>query len=110
ITAETFSDRPGGLIALKNSAVSYGIGTGSNPQKPMMTLVADRNVIGKDGQNCSPAAITGVITSLVPASDRPHWDDKIHQFVGNMGLVDGSVQQLSATDLERHLTTTGDSR
>jgi type II secretory pathway pseudopilin PulG len=109
-TAETFGDGPKGFVTLKDAAVSYAIGTGSNPDKPMMNIFIDRNIVGKDGQSCNPAQITGVITSLVPNTDRAHWDGNLHQNIGNMALVDGSVQQVTDVDLNKHLSTTGDSR
>lgn len=109
-TAQNFGTTLNGLETLKNRAISFGIGTGSSAAKPMMTLATDRNIVGKDGQNCSPAKITGVITTLMTDSDNPHWDANIHNNAGNMALVDGSVQQLSLADLPRHLSITGDSR
>ena len=108
-TAQDFSDRPAGLAALANAAISFAIGTGSDPSKPLMNLAGDRNVQGRDGQTCNPAQITGVITTLSPASgDNPRWDNTIHRNTGNMVMVDGSSQQLSSAALINHLNTTGD--
>ena len=109
--AHDFSDRPGGFAALKNQALSFGVGTGSAPDKPLMNLAADRNVQGRDGMSCNPAKITGVITTLSPDSgDNPRWDNTIHQNAGDMIMVDGSVQQLTQKTLEAHLRNSGDSK
>lgn len=109
--ANDFSDRPDGFAALKNQALSFGVGTGSAPDKPLMNLAADRNVQGRDGMSCNPALITGVITTLSPDSgDKPHWDNTIHQNAGDMVMVDGSTQQLSQKNLEAHLRNSGDSK
>jgi prepilin-type N-terminal cleavage/methylation domain-containing protein len=109
--AQDFSNGPLGLQTLANNAVSFAVGTGSDPSKPLMNLAADRNIQGRDGQSCTPAQITGVITTLSPASgDNPHWDNTIHQNAGDMVMVDGSSQQLSSADLIKHLNSTGDSK
>ena len=109
--ANDFSDRPGGFAALKNQALSFGVGTGSAMDKPLMNLAADRNVQGRDGMSCNPAKIDGVITTLSPDSgDNPHWDNTIHQNAGDMIMVDGSVQQLSQRNLDAHLRHSGDSK
>jgi prepilin-type N-terminal cleavage/methylation domain-containing protein len=109
-TADDFSDKPSGFLGLKDQAISYTVGTGMNPQKPLMHLATDRNVLGKDGQNCGPAKITGVITGLTPGTDDPRWDNSIHVNAGNLVLVDGSAQQMSTYTMQAHLNNTGDSR
>jgi prepilin-type N-terminal cleavage/methylation domain-containing protein len=109
-TASDLSGNAGGFLNLKNSAISFTVGTGAGSQKPLMHLATDRNVLGKDGQNCSPAKINGVITSLAPGTDDPRWDGSIHQYAGNLVLVDGSAQQMSTTTMQTHLNNTGDSR
>lgn len=109
--AYDFSDRPSGFAAMKNQALSFGVGTGAGPDKPLMNLAADRNVQGRDGMSCTPAKITGVITTLAPDSgDNPHWDNTIHQNAGDMVMVDGSTQQLSQNNLQSHLRNSGDSK
>ncbi len=109
--ANDFTSGPSGLMTLKNKAVSFGIGTGANPSKPLMNLACDRNVIGLDGQSCNPARITGVITTLDPISDNPHWDSSIHGGeAGDMVMVDGSSQQMSMGNLRQHLANSGDGK
>jgi prepilin-type N-terminal cleavage/methylation domain-containing protein len=98
-----------GLGGMKNSAVSYAIGTSAGPDKPGMHLAGDRNLLGQDGQSCGAAAINGVITQL-KVGDNPRWDNTIHVNAGNMILADGSVHQFSQTGLSNQMANTGDSR
>ena len=107
--AQDFSDRPQGLATLTNSAVSYAIGTSAGPDKPAMHLAGDRNLIGLPGQNCGPAAISGVITQLKPA-DNPRWDNTLHVNAGNMVLADGSAHMFSQSGLANAMASSGDAR
>ncbi len=109
--AQDFSNNPRGLLTLKNKAISFGIGTGANPAKPLMNLACDRNVFGRDNQSCNPARITGVITTLDPLADNPHWDNSIHGGdVGDMVMVDSSSHQMSMGQLKQHLLSSGDGK
>jgi prepilin-type N-terminal cleavage/methylation domain-containing protein len=108
-TATDFSDAAGGLRTLKNGAISYAIGTSAGPDKPGMHLAGDRNLLGLPGQNCGPAALTGVIIQLGPGNN-PRWDNTIHINAGNMVLADGSTQQFSQSGLTNAMAATGDSR
>lgn len=108
--AQSFSTRPDGLQTMKNGAISYAVGTDAESGHPMMHLAADRNLVGRDGQNCTQAQIDGVITTLIPGTDpEPRWDSSIHERVGNMAMVDGSAQQLSQYGLKNHLLYSGSS-
>jgi prepilin-type N-terminal cleavage/methylation domain-containing protein len=101
----------GQFATLGNGAVSYGIGTSMSPDKPSMHLASDRNFIGKDGQNCGPAAINGVITQLIPSSGvNPQWDNTMHVNAGNLVFADGSAKMLSNTEFTNAMATSGDSR
>ena len=108
-SATDFGSTPGGLLTLKNDAISYAIGTSAAPDKPGMHLAGDRNMIGVDFQNCGPAALTGVITQLQPTNN-PHWDNSLHQNAGNMVMADGSAQQLSQSGLIQAMASSGDAR
>jgi prepilin-type N-terminal cleavage/methylation domain-containing protein len=94
----------------KNAVLSFGLGAGAMPSKPLMNLAADRNILGNDGQHCNVANIDGV-TTLVPGSGvSPAWDTKIHNNGGDLVLVDGSVQQATSTRLISLFYETGDSK
>jgi prepilin-type N-terminal cleavage/methylation domain-containing protein/prepilin-type processing-associated H-X9-DG protein len=105
--ANDWGPAPGlGLVAMKNGAVSYFIGTDSDDNYPHVQVLGDRNILGIDGQNCDSAMLVGTATLLDPATSR--WQSNIHSDAGNMLMGDGSVQQLSQSGLRRHLEQTGD--
>ena len=108
-TAREFSNQPIGLHNLKNRAVSYAVGTSAGPEHPGMHLAGDRNLIGRDGQNCGPAGLTGVITQLAP-TDNPRWDNIMHMSGGNLVMADGSTQQFTQSGLVKAMTSSGDTR
>lgn len=108
-TAADFSGTADGLRTLKNSAISYAIGTSASPDKPGMHLAGDRNLLGVDGKDCGPAGLTGVITQLGP-DQNPRWDNTLHINAGNMIMADGSVQQFTQSGLSNAMATSGDTR
>lgn len=109
-TAQEFSSATDGFATLKNKALSYGFGAGAMPSKPAMNLVADRNMVGNPNGHCNVANVDGV-TILVPGSAvPPSWDRRIHGEVGNLALVDGSVQQTTKHRLLNLFNETGDSK
>ncbi len=108
-TARSFEGGPGSLQLLKDSAVSYAIGTSAGKDKPGMHLAGDRNLIGKENQGCGPAALTAGVTQLAP-TENPRWDDTIHRNAGNMVMADGSTQQLTQEGLAKAMSSSGDTR
>jgi prepilin-type N-terminal cleavage/methylation domain-containing protein len=103
--ASDFSSSATGLRTLKNAAISYVVGTGAVPERPAAHIASDRNLLGKDGEGCGPAAIFGVITRL-RVTDNPSWDNTIHVNAGNMVLADGSAHQFTPTGLARQMAST----
>jgi prepilin-type N-terminal cleavage/methylation domain-containing protein/prepilin-type processing-associated H-X9-DG protein len=98
----------GEYVTLGDKAVSYFVGTEAAEDRPFMHLAGDRNAIGNDGQNCDPARLTGVVTTLNPSNPNIDWGSDIHGKSGNMLMCDGSAQQLTGNGLRRHLVDTGD--
>ena len=74
-----------------------------------MHLAGDRNLLGLDGQNCSPAALNGVVTQLAPPNN-PRWDTSLHANAGNMVMADGSAHQFSQSALSTAMANSGDTR
>ena len=103
--ASDFSTSATGLRTLKNAAISYVVGTGAVPDRPAAHLAADRNLLGRDGQGCGPAAIFGSITQL-RVTDNPRWDNAMHVNAGNMVLADGSAHQFTQTGLATQMAST----
>jgi len=105
--ASDFSSAANGLRTLTNTAISYAVGTGAVPERPAAHLAGDRNLLGRDGQGCGPAAIFGFITQL-RVTDNPRWDSTMHVNAGNMVLADGSAHQFTQTDLAKQMASTDD--
>jgi len=109
LTARGFGSEADSLALHKDKALSYGIGTSASPEKPGMHLAGDRNMVGRPGQNCGPAALNGVVTQLW-AVDKPRWEGTLHRTAGNMVMADGSTQQLTQDGLLRAMASSGDER
>ena len=103
--ASDFSSSATGLRTLKNVAIGYAVGTGAGPDRPAAHLAGDRNLLGREGQGCGPAAIFGFITQLRVA-DNPRWDSSIHVNAGNMVLADGSAHQFTQAGLAKQMAIT----
>ena len=103
--ASDFSSSATGLRTLKNAAIGYAVGTGAGPDRPAAHIAGDRNLLGRDGQGCGPAAIFGFITQLRVA-DNPRWDSTLHINAGNMVLADGSAHQFTQTGLAHQMAST----
>jgi hypothetical protein len=85
---------------LKNQNVSYFVGLEAKDEYPQRFLDGDRNITGeRDPEN-------GIL-KLVPGQ-RANWTQDIHVNHGNLGLADGSVQQLSDAGLHEALQNSGD--
>ena len=107
--AEGFGSAPNGLETLKDSAVSFLIGTEADETRPQMHLAGDRNVVSDNGDNgnCGVAGLNGIITYLNPLNN-PRWDSGVHVDAGNMAFTDGSAQQLTTAALRKAMGVTSD--
>jgi len=105
--ASAFDASADGLFTLKNSALSFAVGTEASEGNTTMHIVVDRNISGKDGKTCTLAGIVGVSTTLNPFAGTS-WTSETHPGEGNMALVDGSVQMFTQFGLLQHLQSTGD--
>lgn len=84
--------------------ISYFVGLDADEVKPQSILSGDRNVSGGNGPS---AAITScpVVgqTDITPAPNLT-WSNKSHNRGGNIGLGDGSAQQVTDTLLNKQVT------
>jgi prepilin-type processing-associated H-X9-DG protein len=80
--------------------ISYFFGVDANPKDPQMLLSGDDNF-----------AISGIPVKsglLEISSNTPiAWTSARHKFAGNIGLADGSVQQVGNSELTNSLQPTG---
>jgi len=100
--------------------VSYFVGRDADESLPAEILSGDRNMYDNNqqatknnGYGYSPdasnvGAIISLGTNFVNGISVPAWTSKIHQQNGNIGLTDGSVQQVSASKLINQLRVTSD--
>src|SRR5271154_6610118 len=88
------------FVRLKNENVSYFVGLDADEGHPQTLLDGDRNLTADN------APENGIL-KLVPGQ-RVSWTEMIHVNQGNVGLADGSVQQLSNSGLRTALKNSGD--
>lgn len=112
--ASTFSSAtpvPAGQTAFGYTNVSYFIGIDAQDTYPQMFLVGDRN-LGLNGGGTYYLGLQTVGTNMTAGSansaNSPSWADSVHQKQGNVGLGDGSVQQLTIAKLREGLKNSGD--
>jgi len=86
---------------LKNQNVSYFVSLDATEVRPQMLLTGDRNVTN----GLSPVRSVLELRPEIPAG----WTEAMHNGQGNVGLADGSVQQVSIPGLQQMLKNTGDS-
>jgi Tfp pilus assembly protein PilE len=85
---------------LQNQNVSYFVGLNAKPENERALLAGDRNITN---------GLSPVRTVLTLPPNRPAgWTEMIHRGVGNVGLSDGSVQQLSTPGLQMAIKNDGE--
>jgi prepilin-type N-terminal cleavage/methylation domain-containing protein len=105
---------------MKNFHISYAIGKDAQEGFPQEILTTDRNIYGDATTVAYPATLAYAYGNAnntahamgtnwaVNANQAPAWTDKMHQKQGNLGLSDGSVQQLTSSRLRDQFRTSGD--
>ncbi len=83
-----------------NSHVSYFVGLDAVGTKPDMILSGDRNIAIDD------QSLSGIVSLRTNATLA--WMKSIHEHAGNIGLADGSVQQVTTPMLYQLLRNSGD--
>lgn len=87
---------------LSSSNISYLIGSEADRSRGDMILSGDRDIVEKG------KLLSGTVNLI---TNRPvAWHKALHEYGGNVGLADGSVQQLNDSTLKKILTKTGDAR
>ena len=82
-----------------NSNLSYFIGIEAQDSFPQMFLSGDRNLTNG---SLSTNRVLELTTNVLAG-----WTEKLHDGLGNVGLADGSVQQLTTLRLREALKWTG---
>jgi prepilin-type N-terminal cleavage/methylation domain-containing protein len=104
-----------------NQNLSYALGRDATEENPQMVLTIDRNIFGHSGQKTYPNPMSqnngygnnsntgwAMGTNFLAADTAPAFTDKLHQKQGNVGLSDGSVQQLTSARLREQFRNSGD--
>jgi prepilin-type N-terminal cleavage/methylation domain-containing protein len=97
-----------------NNVVGYALGVDADESYPQMFLLGDRNIGAGTAGSSVPAttAYTGAsgIVSLTAggAGAAASWTTTQHQTAGNVGLADGSVQEVSPAKLQQLFVNSGD--
>jgi len=73
--------------------VSYFVGTSAREEKPETILLGDQNVLGGSG------GLDPSWSLFLGSSIDAKWDDSMHIRSGNIGLSDGSIQQIKTEQL-----------
>ena len=87
------------LAPLSNMNISYFIGLDSNVTNSNAIVSGDRNL------STNNVILSGVVNFRTAAKVR--WTSAIHNNVGNVGLGDGSVQQVSSSGARQCITNAG---
>ena len=124
-----FTSAQGGIPSTNNFAnsqhrdgsLSYFYAYQADETKPQLLLSGDRNLVGAADPNKPGTAfyggaeiikdlttsVNGTVTPVIPT---PSWNEKMHVKGGNIGLADGSAQQMTTAKLLDQLKVTGDDR
>lgn len=88
-----------------NGAISYFVGLDAEETKPQTLLSGDRNLTGGTGGaavGTSPV-LQWVDATVPPGTPDAAWNTTTHNKAGNVGLGDGSVQQVTDSALKRQI-------
>lgn len=77
-----------------NDDLSYFVGAGSNEESPQRWLAGDRNIAPNANQD--PRSVIRGYAELSRTGSTAQWNTELHQENGNIGLSDGSVQQMTS--------------
>jgi prepilin-type processing-associated H-X9-DG protein len=98
----------GGTLFQGNTNVSYFVNLDAVDTNPNQFLSGDDNLLiggRRDVPLGGVPARSGVLT--LTTNDMIAWSDARHEKQGNIGLADGSVQQLSTQNLRRQWAASG---
>ena len=80
---------------LANRNLSYFVGLDAREDNPQLILSGDRNITG--------GTLNNGFLRLLPTNAAAGWTTELHNNAGNVGLADGSVQQVTAAQLRNQL-------
>jgi hypothetical protein len=84
-------------VGLADTNISYFVGLEADETLPSMWLAGDRNLTA-NGLEVKPGLFTFKANQIMG------WSAQLHKHQGNLGLADGSAQQVTNTRLQRYAT------
>ena len=102
--ATSFTPPPGNPTAQLTSSrdqISYFVGLDADETRPQTILAGDRNLRQGTG---ALAGIDAKVTFTTNPNTDANWDQTMHQNSGNIGLGDGSAQQVTALAVQKQVT------
>ena len=93
--SDTYRTRTGDFTKFSNANLSYFVGLDAREENPQLILTGDRNITG--------GTLSNGFLRLLPTNAAAGWTTQIHSNAGNIGLADGSVQQVIPATLQRQL-------
>jgi len=99
--AQNFNINPAGVNCFKESNLSYFMGEDADEGRPQTILSGDRNV-RKATARANGGSHQWTVADPNPGSDAD-WDNDMHKTAGNIGLADGSAQQVSISGLQKQI-------
>jgi prepilin-type N-terminal cleavage/methylation domain-containing protein len=85
---------------MTDAHLSFFAGFDALEEKPQSILSGDRN-ISDTSNNKTCSAFSGAKASEITSATTTVWGSTIHRNAGNLGLGDGSVQQVTSVGLQR---------
>ncbi len=83
------------FVNFANTNLSYFVGLDAHEAQPQSILSGDRNITG--------GTLSNGFMRRLSSNSLAGWETNLHQGSGNLGLGDGSVQQVTAQSLQRQL-------
>jgi prepilin-type N-terminal cleavage/methylation domain-containing protein len=104
--ATAFVPPPSGGVSVQilndsSKQISYFVGLDADETRPQTILSGDRNARQGNG---NPPATDGVLTYTQNPNTDASWNGELHQNQGNVGLGDGSAQQVTMLSLQKQVT------
>ncbi len=96
-----------GLQTPPELGLSYFAGIDAAEDKPQTILSGDRNVTGA-GIGAAGAMAASAGWNATTGNTDPNWANSIHNQAGNLGLGDGSVQQITVLGLRKQISNGAD--
>jgi prepilin-type N-terminal cleavage/methylation domain-containing protein len=90
--------------AAKEGQTSYTVGLDADETRPQTILSSDRNITGGGVNNATAESLaTWTAATAIPGPPDANWDTTIHRNAGNLGLGDGSAQQVTFNSFQRQV-------